>query len=114
MITLEKAIEIARNSCGNSLIRTVFEYKDEYRFMTSPGNYFAVDDVAVGIFVVNKKTGETHGESTMSMDFKFLKMDPIERKKASSEYDKAMNNMQPVDLTKEQWNEYLEYMRQFQ
>lgn len=111
MITVEQATQIVREACPEYLIRTVFEYKDEYRFITSLGKKFSVDDIA-GLAVVNRNTGQLHYEGATQIYSKFYPLGE-EGIKLAKEYDSAENTMQPVDLNEEQWKEYQDYMSQF-
>ena len=110
MITIEEAIEIVRDKCPDELIRTYFEYKDEYRFVHSEKEIDLED--FVGIAVVDKNTGEVHFEGATQIYSKFYPLGE-EGEKLAEEYDDAQSKMQPVDLTLEQWKEYQEWMSQF-
>ena len=110
MVNVEQAIQIVRDACTERMIRTYFEYKDEYRFVTS-GKKFDLDDV-VGLAVVDKNSGTLHFEGATQIYSKFYPLGE-EGIKLAKEYDSAENRMQPVDLTDEQWKEYQEYMSQF-
>ena len=108
MITYDEALKTVREKVPNWLIRTVNEFNNEYYFHVSPGNYFSVEDVAILMMVVSMKTGKTKEYGTGEFVWKVLMNasdDYVER------YGEAMSlkNTKPVDLTSEQWQEYVNY-----
>lgn len=111
MIDLERATQTVREKCPDRLIRAYFEYKDEYRFLTS-FKPFSVED-PVGISVVNKNSGEIHFEGAGQIYSKFYPLGE-EGVKLAAEYKSAQRRMQPVDLTDEEWKEYQDWMNSFE
>lgn len=113
MIAYNEALEIVRakmlkEKFSSYLIRTVNEFENEYHFAVSPGKYFSLEDTAIAFVIVHKETGETKTYGAGEFVWKVLMNasdDYVER------YGEAMSlkNTKPVDLTSEQWQEYVNY-----
>lgn len=102
MLTFEEAVEKVRKDYPGNLIRTGCETPDEYRFQVSPGKYYAIDDLAVLTVVVDKKTGKTRSEGMYDLSNRYDDIRDLDRI-----YKMMRKTRRPVDLTKEQWEEYL-------
>lgn len=99
MITYEEALEIVRHEFPNFPIRTVFEFNNEYHFSVSSGKTFIPDDIACTLVTVSMTDGKFGYESVGDLLFKFRSKEEIDR------YKKASNNIRPVDITSEQFEE---------
>lgn len=102
MLDLNAATKIVKQKMPNDLIRSVFEYKNTYRFLVSSGKIFIKDDPTVIYAVVDKNTGDFSTEGTLEILYKFYDMgeDGIA---AAKEYREAEDSMQPVDVTADQF-----------
>lgn len=109
MLSLKDAIELVREKAPDDLIRTYFEYKDEYRFFTSLKQNFSVENSPAGLTIVNKNTGEIRFEPAMKVYYDFLKAGEAGMKERQK-YNEAEKKMQPVDLTEEQWKQVQAYL----
>lgn len=99
MITYEEAVAMVRNEMPDLPIRTVFEYNGEYHFSVSSGKTFIPDDLACTHAVVNKSNGKLRYETVGNILFGF------KTKQEALKYKEASNNMKPVDITAEQFEE---------
>lgn len=108
MVTYEQAIDNVRKAQPGWMIRVGFEYPNEYRFTISPGKYYAVDDLAVLTARVNKNTGKVDVVSAQDIA---AEIDDIREFAKNRKID--IETRKPVDLTKEQWEEYLLWCKPF-
>lgn len=108
MITVEQATQIVRDKSPNDLIVAYFEYRDEYRFVTSfkPFSVYGLG----GLSVVNKNTGAIHFESIGQIYDKFYPLGE-EGMKLAKEYKQAEGNLHNVDLSDEEWKEFQDWLR---
>lgn len=104
MVTYEQAIENVRKEFKNWMIRVSFDLPDEYLFSVSPGSTYSIEDTTVCYAIVNKRTGSVRSESCMSYNSKIVDIGEVDR--ISKIMDKTRR---PVDLTKKQWDEYVQW-----
>ena len=106
MITYDEALKTVRKEFPNWLIRMYDVFDDEYYFHISPGNYFSVDDVAILMVIVNMETGKVRKYGTGEFVWAVLMNASVDYRKRWIESPKKCK---PVDLTPEQWQEYVNY-----
>ena len=108
MLNLDQAISLVRQELDGWLIKTVYDFDDKFFFVVSPGNEFSIDDLASITAIVDKKTSSVETKSPSEMIYTYvMKLDPD----SQEGYLKAVESSKPVDLTKEQFEEFMKQIR---
>lgn len=104
MVTYEQAIENVRKEFKNWMIRVGFDLPNEYLFTVSPGSTYSIDDTTACYAIVDKNTGAVRSESCVGYNSRIADIREVDR--ISKLMDKTRR---PVDLTKKQWAEYVQW-----